>query len=70
MMEAQDKMENSSPETDEGLTDEQKQKNQNDFVVAQGEFQAESKLFSMSIEATSTAVKAIGDGLASLARKQ
>jgi hypothetical protein len=63
-------MEKSSPESDEGLTDKQKKQNQNDFVVAQGEFQAESKLFSMSIEATSTAVKAIGDGLSSLARRQ
>jgi hypothetical protein len=70
MMDAQEKMEKSSPETDKGLSKDDKQKNQNDFVVAQGEFQAESKLFSMSIEATSTAVKAIGDGLSSLARKQ
>jgi hypothetical protein len=40
------------------------------FTKGQSKFQAESKLFSMAIEATSTALKAIGDGLASLARKQ
>jgi hypothetical protein len=70
MMDAQEKMENSSPESNEGLSKDEKQKNQNDFILAQGEFQAESKLFTMATEATSTAVKAVGDGLASLARKQ
>jgi hypothetical protein len=70
MMEAQDKMEKSSPESSEGLSKADKEKNANDFVKAQGEFQAESKLFSMATEAASNAVKSVGDGLASLARKQ
>ncbi|MCG7984836.1 MAG: hypothetical protein JAY90_19045 [Candidatus Thiodiazotropha lotti] len=40
------------------------------FIEAQSRFQAESKLFSMASEATSTALKSIGDGLSSIARKQ
>jgi hypothetical protein len=41
-----------------------------DFLDAQGEFQAESKLFGMTSKATATAIKTIGDGLSSIARKQ
>jgi hypothetical protein len=63
MMDAQTEMENSGKESDE-------KKSSQMFTEAQSKFQAESKLFSMSIEATSTAIKAVGDGLASLARKQ
>jgi recombinational DNA repair protein RecT len=40
------------------------------FIEAQGKFQAESKLFGMASEATSTALKTIGEGLSSIARKQ
>jgi hypothetical protein len=40
------------------------------FTEAQAEFQAESKLFSMCSEATSTVLKSIGEGLSSMARKQ
>jgi hypothetical protein len=64
MIEAQKEMEKSS----EGSGSDQDKANE--FTKQQGIFQAESKLFSMAIEATSTALKAVGDGLASLARKQ
>ena len=40
------------------------------FIEAQGKFQAESKLFGMASEATANALKTIGDGLSSIARKQ
>jgi hypothetical protein len=50
--------------TGEGETSRQ------DFLDAQGEFQAESKFFGMASEATTTAIKTIGDGLSSIARKQ
>jgi len=36
----------------------------------QAQFQAESQMFKMVSEATSTAVKSIGEGLSSMARKQ
>jgi hypothetical protein len=39
------------------------------FIDAQGVFQAESKLFQMASEAASTAIKSVGDGLTSIARK-
>jgi hypothetical protein len=48
----------------------QEKKDSEEFTIAQSKFQAESKLFSMATEATSTALKSVGDGLASLARKQ
>ncbi|MCG7946384.1 MAG: hypothetical protein N0C84_08600 [Candidatus Thiodiazotropha taylori] len=63
MLEAQDEMEASGEIDDEKKSSEA-------FTKAQSKFQAESKLFSMAIEANSTALKAVGDGLASLARKQ
>jgi hypothetical protein len=50
-------------------TSEQQAESQK-FNEAQGRFQAESKMFSMVSEATSTALKSIGEGLSSLARKQ
>jgi hypothetical protein len=40
------------------------------FTEAQAVFQAESKLFSMCSEATSTVLKSIGEGLSSMSRKQ
>jgi hypothetical protein len=58
MIQAQQDMEKSS----EGAGSDQDKAN--DFTEAQAVFQAESKLFSMAIEATSTALKAVGDGLA------
>jgi hypothetical protein len=76
MMQAQDKMEKSEA-TDEELEgkskEEQskiKQEKANDFTIAQAEFQAESKLFAMCSEATSTVLKSVGEGLSSMARKQ
>jgi hypothetical protein len=63
MMDAQTDMENSGKIKDE-------KKSSAAFTKAQSKFQAESKLFGMTIEATSTALKAVGDGLSSLARKQ
>jgi hypothetical protein len=73
MMEAQDDMENSNTDTT-GMSDEDKAKTEKEdgkkFTEAQSRFQAESKLFAMTTEATSTALKSIGDGLSSLARKQ
>lgn len=41
-----------------------------EFQKTMAEFQAESQLFSMMSNAFSTAVKAIGEGMTSLARKQ
>jgi hypothetical protein len=73
MMEAQSDMEKSSDDKSadgKKVSDEEQQANGRKFNEAQGRFQAESKMFSMTTEATSTALKAIGDGLASLARKQ
>jgi hypothetical protein len=54
----------------EDLTTEEKQAKADAFNEAQGRFQAESKMFSMVSEATSTALKSISEGLTSLARKQ
>jgi hypothetical protein len=78
MMQAQENMENS--QVDEGsdeyknATDEEKadmkQEAGREFTKYQAEFQAESKLFSMCSEATSTVLKSIGEGLSSMARKQ
>jgi hypothetical protein len=68
MIQAQaDMQENMS--TEDMDTDEQKTK-ADAFNEAQGRFQAESKMFSMVSEATSTALKSISEGLTSLARKQ
>jgi hypothetical protein len=63
MIDAQEQMEKSGENND-------KKEASSEFTEGQAKFQAESKLFSMAIEATSTALKAVGDGLASLARKQ
>jgi hypothetical protein len=73
MMEAQDDMENSNTDTSEmNETDAAKAEKEDGkkFTEAQSRFQAESKLFAMTTDATSTALKSIGDGLSSLARKQ
>lgn len=76
MMQAQDKME-ASEVTDaelKGKSDEEKskikQEKGKEFTQAQAEFQAESKLFAMCSEATSTVLKSVGEGLSSMARKQ
>jgi uncharacterized protein HemX len=76
MMQAQDRME-ASEVTDadlKGKTDEEKaqikQEKGKEFTQAQAEFQAESKLFAMCSEATSTVLKSVGEGLSSMARKQ
>jgi hypothetical protein len=76
MLDAQAEMEASSTPQEKldkmSKEDQQKQqkKDADAFTIAQSKFQAESKLFSMSTEAASTALKSIGDGLSSLARKQ
>jgi hypothetical protein len=73
MMEAQDDMENSNTDTSEMNEADAAKTEKEDgkkFTEAQSRFQAESKLFAMTTEATSTALKSIGDGLSSLARKQ
>ncbi|MES9866065.1 MAG: hypothetical protein ABW157_12050 [Candidatus Thiodiazotropha sp. LLP2] len=73
MMEAQDDMENSNTDTSEMSEADAAKAEKEDgkkFTEAQSRFQAESKLFAMTTEATSTALKSIGDGLSSLARKQ
>jgi hypothetical protein len=46
------------------------QKSAKEFQKTMAEFQAESQLFSMMSNAFSTAVKSIGEGMTSLARKQ
>lgn len=40
------------------------------FQVAMSDFQATSQLFSMTANASSTALKSIGEGMTSIARKQ
>jgi hypothetical protein len=78
MMQAQDAMEASqvdetSDEFKNATKEEQakmKQDAANEFTQQQAVFQAESKLFAMCSEATSTSLKSIGEGLSSLARKQ
>ena len=46
------------------------QKNAGKMTELQAEFQAEMQMFKMAAEATSTAMKSIGEGFSSLARKQ
>lgn len=46
------------------------EKARTNFINAQSEFQAHMKLFSMASEAAANAIKSVGDGLSSLARKQ
>jgi hypothetical protein len=76
MLDAQAEMEASSTPQEEldKMSDKdrltQEKKDSEEFTIAQSKYQAESKLFSMATEATSTALKSVGDGLASLARKQ
>ncbi|MET0010022.1 MAG: hypothetical protein ABW124_19630 [Candidatus Thiodiazotropha sp. 6PLUC9] len=78
MMQAQDAMEASqvdetSSEFKNASKEEQskmKQDAANEFTQQQAVFQAESKLFAMCSEATSTSLKSIGEGLSSMARKQ
>jgi hypothetical protein len=78
MMQAQADMEHSDDikDTDKyaNASDEEKekmdQKAGSAFTEAQAVFQAESKLFSMCSEATSTVLKSIGEGLSSMSRKQ
>jgi hypothetical protein len=50
-------------------SDEAKQQNAMDFQRAQAEFQADSQMFGILSNAFSTAIKAIGEGMQSLARK-
>ena len=59
MIELSDKMQN--------LTDKDKA---GEMSAVQAEFQAESQMFKMASEAASTAIKSIGEGLSSMARKQ
>ncbi|MEW8406310.1 MAG: hypothetical protein AB2688_16390 [Candidatus Thiodiazotropha taylori] len=61
MLDAQKEMQENVGESEES---------RENFIDAQGRFQAESKLFGMASEATATALKSIGDGLSSIARKQ
>ncbi|MET0010106.1 MAG: hypothetical protein ABW124_19610 [Candidatus Thiodiazotropha sp. 6PLUC9] len=78
MMQAQADMEHSDDIKDTekyaNASDEEKekmdQKAGSAFTEAQAVFQAESKLFSMCSEATSTVLKSIGEGLSSMSRKQ
>jgi hypothetical protein len=78
MMDAQDAMEASEVDetsdkwknASEKEQSEMKKEAGREFTKAQAEFQAESKLFSMCSEATSTVLKSIGEGLSSMARKQ
>lgn len=59
-------------ETMKGLVDKMNaaEENGKEFNMALTEFQAESQMFSMLSNATSTAIKSIGEGLTSNARKQ
>ncbi|MCG7992981.1 MAG: hypothetical protein JAY99_11355 [Candidatus Thiodiazotropha lotti] len=76
MMQAQDRMEDSKVDDADlkGKSEEEqsqiKQEKGKEFTQAQAEFQAESKLFAMCSEATSTVLKSVGEGLSSMARKQ
>lgn len=59
-------------ETMKGLVDKMNSADENgkEFNMALTEFQAESQMFSMLSNASSTAIKSIGEGLTSNARKQ
>lgn len=46
------------------------QQNAREFQKTMAEFQAESQLFGMISQAASTAIKSIGEGMSSVARKQ
>lgn len=46
------------------------QQNSREFQLALTEFQAESQMFSILSNATSTALKSIGEGITAVARKQ
>ncbi len=59
MVDLQEKMTNLTDKDDAGK-----------MAEAQAEFQAQSQMFKLASEATSTAVKSIGEGLSSMARKQ
>jgi len=54
----------------EGLEGEAREENTREFQKTMTEFQAESQMFSILSNTSSTALKAIGEGLTSLARKQ
>lgn len=45
------------------------QKNAQEFQKVMSEFQAESQLFGMISQAASTAIKSVGEGMSSVARK-
>ncbi|MEN4901932.1 hypothetical protein [Luteimonas sp. TWI1437] len=54
----------------EGLEGEAREENTREFQKTMTEFQAESQMFSIMSNTTSTALKAIGEGITSIARKQ
>ncbi|MCG7874510.1 MAG: hypothetical protein JAZ11_20735 [Candidatus Thiodiazotropha lotti] len=78
MMDAQNAMEDSKVDENsaefKGASEEKQREMKEEagrvFTEQQAVFQAESKLFAMCSEATSTALKSVGDGLSSMARKQ
>jgi hypothetical protein len=55
---------------DKTMTAEEKNEQAGEMAEFQAEFQAEMQMFKMATEATSTAMKSIGEGFSSLARKQ
>ena len=69
---------NSDPEkVKESYSDEKKEeirseneKQRNEFIKAQSEYQANMQMFNMMANMTSTSLKSIGEGLTALARKQ
>lgn len=63
MKDAQEKM------TDSAGASEDDDQQRDDFIMAQTEFQAASKLFSMVSEVTATSLKAVGEGLTTVVRK-
>jgi hypothetical protein len=73
MLQAQFDMENSTSDKT-GMSKEEELKAEKEdakaFTEAQGRFTAESKLFGMVTEAAANAIKAVGEGLSSMARKQ
>lgn len=67
LMQDMNTMHDSYKETLNPATGEQQSKA---YMDAMTDFQVQSQLFGMESQAASTAIKSIGDGLSSLARKQ
>jgi hypothetical protein len=55
---------------DNAQSDEAKEKQRNEFLEAQSQYQANMQMFNMVANMTATSLKSLGEGLTSIARKQ